>query len=165
MPTIHNIISTFHLGKTVNARRRTQGANTDSVVDFEQFIFHCPNNKSRVEVLLIYVFDEMGKRRGVRDFFALTRQDIIDTRTKIVQYNNTGEMEFRFQDDSIENAFVNDEEAPNNNRIINIRTFADSDEFEDWWERRGRTSGMPKPLSTAIYNQGMSFVQYTVSFV
>lgn len=155
LPTIYNIISTFHLGKTVNARRRTQGANTDSVADFEQFIFPCPNNKSRVEVLLIYVFDEMGKRRGVRDFFALTQQDIIDIRNKILHYNNAGEMEFRFQDDSIENAFVDDEEAPNNNRTINIRTFPDSDEFEQWWARRGKNSGMPKPVSSVIYNQAL----------
>ena len=108
-------------------------------------------DKFTFEVFLLYVLDERGLRRGPRDYFALKEEDIVEIAAKINTLKQTGDMEFNIKDEALDEGL---EETTS--RKETYKLFADTEDFERWWNRKGCSSGVPKPKTSSEMNEGMS---------
>ena len=172
LPTSYLIATTFHVGNTVDAQKRTWKANTDNAAEFEQLIIPTIH-RARVEAFLLYVLHERGLRRGSGDHFILSQEDITTINNKIGDYQNDGvDLVITFYDPNVQNQddFVPLVPGSNHNRSESIKYFADDDRerFNQWWQTRGRHSGIAKPETSAKYLQTYGkcrMYQYQVVYI
>ena len=72
-------------------------------------------------------------------------------------FNETGNMEFIVPNESIPNEALGDEGLEETNTTITYKLFADDEDFKRWWETKGVSSGVPKPKTSSVINEGMCF--------